>query len=422
MGIAIRYAFALGLHLRNEDKSVTASSKEKLVHIWWGLQTFEGSLSIMLGRPSLILDDHCSTPLPLPVSMDQLSEETLSSYWQDAKRGFHIYDDAFAPDPWPAGPSNAGSLLRCLANLWKIEQRSMTALYSTKVVVKSWKDIQETISSLGRDLEVWEASLPSDLRPAQPDSTASYQRERVIVHMSYIRVKILVTRPCLCRVDNRVPGQTEVSKNFDRRMARVCVLAAQELTDVLPEQATAAFLYQIGPWWSMVHHLMQATTVLLLELSYGSIHFSEQKEEILSKVKVLVRSLRTLGKKDEVAGRAHGVAFGAFQDLASRLEIDISDMLQGDADSQETSTSRHRPTTGDDDQVPQSLFEELTHGSGTSHQPMFTFPLNVFKGEVRTSEFDGTPSKMFRMSEESFGNTFGTAHDEQYPSFAERMT
>lgn len=353
--------------------------------------------------------------------MDQPSEELLSSYWQDAERGSHIHGDAFAPDPSTSEPSNAGSLLRCLAKLCMIEQRSMTALYSAKVVAKSWKDIQDTISSLGQDLEVWEASLPSGLRLAQPDSTASYQRERLIVHMSYIRVKILVTRPCLCRVDSRVPGQTAVSKSFDQRMARMCVLAAQELTDVLPKKATAAHLYQIGPWWSMVHHLMQATTILLLELSYGSIHVPEQKE-ISSRVKVLVRLLRTLGKEDKVAERAYGVAFSVLQTLASQLGLDIDDLLHDNASSQETFPSWHRPTTGDQDELQQFLNNELNFGSGAGHQSMFTFPPNVYAGGLRMSEFYGTPSATFGTSESSFGQTFGTSHDEQDPVFAEHMT
>jgi hypothetical protein len=52
IGIALRHALALGLHLRNEDETMEIAEKERLVHTWWALQTFEGSLSIMLGRPS----------------------------------------------------------------------------------------------------------------------------------------------------------------------------------------------------------------------------------------------------------------------------------------------------------------------------------------------------------------------------------
>ncbi|KAF3047188.1 hypothetical protein E8E12_011588 [Didymella heteroderae] len=163
---------------------------------------------------------------------------------------------------------------------------------------------------------------------------------------------------------------------------------------------------------------MQAATVLLLELSYGSIHFAEQKE-ISSKVKVLVRLLRTLGKEDKVAERAHRVAFDVFRNLASRFEIDISDMSQDDADSSETPASWHRPMAGDQDQLQQFLADGLNFCSGSGHQSMFTLPPNAYEGDSHMSEFEGTPPMMSGISEHSSGHAFGTVQDEVSPFFTE---
>jgi hypothetical protein len=87
VGISIRYALALDLHLRNGDQTVEIARKERLVHTWWALQTFEGSLCTMLGRPCLVADDYCSVPLPLPAPMEQLADENMTSYWNNRKEG-----------------------------------------------------------------------------------------------------------------------------------------------------------------------------------------------------------------------------------------------------------------------------------------------------------------------------------------------
>jgi hypothetical protein len=178
-GIALRYALALGLHLRNEDQTVEIVRKERLAQTWWALQTFEGSLNMMLGRPSPVAEDYCSTPLPLPVSMEQSPMENMAFYWNNRGRGGKFYDDNAAgfdlPFPELYG---TGSLLRCLVNITNIGQRAMTGLYSARITNKSWKDVQGTIAGLCNELDF-----------TQPNNGGGFTRERLIVQISYLGLR-----------------------------------------------------------------------------------------------------------------------------------------------------------------------------------------------------------------------------------------
>jgi hypothetical protein len=92
IGITHRYALALGLHLSTEDQTVKMVRKERLVQTWWALQTFEGDLSMMLGRPSFVAEDCPLTPLPLASIIQPLSDEYMASYWKDGEED-RVYDD-----------------------------------------------------------------------------------------------------------------------------------------------------------------------------------------------------------------------------------------------------------------------------------------------------------------------------------------
>jgi len=63
--IAIRWATALGLNMRNESTTLGDSLKEIRYRAWWALYTLEHRLCGMTGRVNCILDDYCTTPARL---------------------------------------------------------------------------------------------------------------------------------------------------------------------------------------------------------------------------------------------------------------------------------------------------------------------------------------------------------------------
>jgi hypothetical protein len=81
----------------------------------------------------------------------------------------------------------------------------------------------------------------------------SIGREQSLLYFCYLSAKICITRPCLCRLDRRLKGQSEESAEFNWRTAEACVQAALDLALLLPEPLNPRWIYEKGPWWSIVH-------------------------------------------------------------------------------------------------------------------------------------------------------------------------
>ncbi|KZM19463.1 DNA binding [Ascochyta rabiei] len=418
IGIALRYALALGLHLRNEDETTKFARKENLVHAWWALYTLEASMSIIVGRPSLVAEDYYSTPLPLPASTEQLRNDTLLSRLHEQGRGTGLYDNPSEPKSAPSEPSNEGSFLKSMVHISMIAQRAMVGLYAAKVTTKSWKHMQGTITGLCNELELWATNLPSGISFLRPENQSNFVRERLILQMNYIRIKILITRPCLCRLDARIPDQTKASGDFNQKMARTCISAANSFTDTLPDYTNVAYLYQTGPWWSMIHHIMQVLTVLLLEVSYNTVHLPEDDKGILPRIKKLLRWLRVLKEKDRVAARAHDVAFSVLQGLATRTKSDLSDLLQDDvaASSLPAISTPHDQSTMEESDMGQVFSTgEYGYNHQTVDSSMSAFPSALYPDDPLLPEHSSHAGASLSgplTPYPPFGNAFDNVHDE----------
>jgi hypothetical protein len=131
----------------------------------------------------------------------------------------------------------------------------LTRLYSARTANSTWEEIQGVIKSLLKETSEWAAvALSGDLGYANANLEPTARHERLLLEFHYYSTKILITRPCLCRLDRHIKDQSESSDNFNQQMAETCVKAAQSLTHLLPDQPDPVYLYQNGPWWSIVHH------------------------------------------------------------------------------------------------------------------------------------------------------------------------
>src|ERR1700677_2298875 len=77
-GVAIRGATALGMYMRNDSNNLQDSYKEIRYRVWWSLYTLEHRLCNMTGRINSIVEDHITTPLPLPYDEDDFGSTEAS--------------------------------------------------------------------------------------------------------------------------------------------------------------------------------------------------------------------------------------------------------------------------------------------------------------------------------------------------------
>ena len=341
--MALRFATALGLHVRNEDPSASGAKREVLVRVWWCLYYLERQLSIITGRPSVIVDSCCSVPLPVPFSEQQIADNVnivntsrRSSVGPALSPVAHSHpfpdtrpmsggNNVRSPPSFGVAEANAGSYFKAVVQLCIITQSILTSLYSAGTMIRSPSDLQQDIVQIGKRIDGWAVKLPIDLNFQIPLSHVTTSdnmtfRQRTTLAFQFYSAKILLTRPCLSGLGKTEQGHKEgaVSASFTRQMAGICVDAAKIKVDLLPDQPQPRFLYDFGPWWILVHHLTQALAVFLLALSYSPA--MQQDNVVLAGYCLkIIRWLHAM--EDSQAERAHRVAVGCYELVANRLSL-----------------------------------------------------------------------------------------------------
>jgi hypothetical protein len=209
-------------------------------------------------------------------------------------------------------------------NLGEITQAAL-ALYAADAVRGSWESVQRTIAHQNDKLDAWATTLPEGLNFFHRSNAIAhrYRREQNTLDILYRSTKILITRPCLCRLDRRISNQTASSNDFNHRAALICVGAAKSIASLLPDAVASNLitLYQAGPWWQMVHVIMQALVVLLLEVVLESMYFPDDRQEVIPSLKKLLRWLRIMRVNNKMAVRAYSISLGLLKKLTSNIKV-----------------------------------------------------------------------------------------------------
>jgi hypothetical protein len=254
IGISIRSALAVGLHLRNEDPTTPPNKKETLQHTWWSLHSVECLLSAITGRPFVIANEDCTVPLPSS-QKESSDDSTHNDYLKRSDAPPTTDSGSFESSNSTTVPAPIQSLMTAHIKMDLTTRTVLTRLYSARTANSTWEDIQKAIKSLINELNEWAtAALSGHMSSANANVDPTAQRERLLLEFHYYSTKILITRPCLCRLDQHIQDQSESSDNFNQQTAETCVQAALSLADLLPDQPDPVYLYQNGPWWSIVHH------------------------------------------------------------------------------------------------------------------------------------------------------------------------
>jgi hypothetical protein len=242
IGIAIRHAQAAGLHLRHEDPSMSPERRKDLARIWWSLYSIECVLTSITGRPRTVNAIDCTVPPPgakgtemetplreTPISsaVSRVSESSASGTVPNA-----------SVDPFDVAYVRLDILM----------DKILSGLYSAQKSAKSWKAAQKGIASLSDELEAWALRSLSRGPAAAAAATSGHE-----LYLYYHNAKICITRPCLCRLDLRIKGQSEESIRFNQKTAEACIGAALDITSILPDPPNPAWYYENGPWWCAVH-------------------------------------------------------------------------------------------------------------------------------------------------------------------------
>ncbi|EED21370.1 C6 transcription factor, putative [Talaromyces stipitatus ATCC 10500] len=356
-GSAVRGAISLGLHLRNVGSTTSDTSKEIRYRVWWALYTLDHMLNVITGRPSCIVDGACTTPIPIPFDETEFQKpEAAQMLSNHTRKGSWINDwnpsSSSLPSPSQNGESSTDNTVAIksegessssiewlkslpvscslyffyVATLASISKRANMKLYSGEAMQASWASLEFTIQSLSMEIDAWLASLPEtfDFRLPTPDKEKLTISQKMGMAFAYYSAKISISRPCLCQLEKDC--QTDGAYEFCNKTAAECVDAATRMINILPATMDTSTLYKISPWWCTLHYIMQATTVLLLELSFRAEHVPERAGEVSQALKKAVKWLFELSHSSDSAHRAWKLSDEYLRNLAPPLNLDISDL------------------------------------------------------------------------------------------------
>jgi hypothetical protein len=215
--------------------------------------------------------------------------------------------------------------------------------------------------------------------------------------MNYWSTKILITRPCVCRLERRIQNQSNMSASFDAKAAGICVNAAMEMVKLFPNQPNVHFIYSKGPWWVIVHIIMQSMAVLLLEMTYSNEDPKRDDRSIILSIKKLIRWLKVMRDNDLVAARAFEVIWRILKICAPTLQAEANELLADDK--QAASQDDHSPYS------PNAFPQQTTAQWQQTH-----FPMPGYLSEASPDSAYRTQTSM------PFGNPFFTSFDQGAPA------
>ena len=305
-------------------------------------------LAVMTGRPASISETDNTAPAPLPLEEDSFSGNSAPSPQdlvllrrvssQDSRQTDGAistpsstgYPSKLKTSPVgsvsptsqerkPIVPPSNSLFFRHHISLSTFSNEVLDHLYRADAMSKSWADVQSTIAKLNSKIQKWRAELPNVFDFTKRQRDQHFVRQRMSLGFFYYSILTIINRPCLCRLDRKLPTQSGKAKDFNRETAIRCVHAARDMLEMLPQEPNTVGLYTVAPWWWLVHNLMQAATVLMLELSFRSDHMPNEVEEIFVSAKKATDWLRSLSKEDEAAKRAWSLCHEMLRKVAPKV-------------------------------------------------------------------------------------------------------
>lgn len=349
----------------------------------------------MTGRPTSFSDADCTAPLPLPLEEETFlgdnalspqdiallrrlsspeSRRTDSETSTPSSNGYSCDlkmppNESTSPGLLPLSqetrrvvtPCNA-LYFECHAKLCICANEVLNRLYLAGTMSESWADVQVNIAILNSRIDTWRRKLPSVFDFTKKPRHQQFVRQRMSLGFFHYSVLIMINRPCLCRLDRKIPNQSGKANDFNRATAMKCVHAARDMLEMLPQEPNSVGLYTVAPWWSLVHYLMQAATVLMLELSFRSNHMPDKVEDIFDSAKKATDWLRSLSEENEGARRAWSLCDEMLRKVAPKAAGSRAGASKYGAASHQPG-----PTAADQMQVADTV--QLTQGSPNAYLP-----------------------------------------------------
>ena len=349
----------MGLNIRSTGQTITDVSREFRIRIWWSIWTLDQALSLITGRNSEVDLALCNVPLPRPfveggfddsyhhlnVGMldndleavlvkKRISSYTISSFalCNDSKQTLSSelrrHKDKFDASPTdPKVPlTNDSHLYFHYIQLSLISQDVTKELYMLDSPRRPWPDIEDSLSTLWGLTTRWLHQLPHAYRFDR--SGVSIGSEALSLGCFFYSVRIMISRPCLCRYDARKAESSRIAL-FHQNMAKACIESAKAIIALFPDEFDVHGLCEGSTWWQFSHYLVQAIIVLLIEIKFWEKPPAKSSDKLIRIVKKALHSIWLLSKADASAFRAWSLCRNVFRRIVVEEDLHVRDVVPG---------------------------------------------------------------------------------------------
>ncbi|KAF5552816.1 Zn(II)2Cys6 transcription factor (Eurofung) [Fusarium napiforme] len=255
IGLAVRIAFSLGLHL---DKYSTKSGVVSQAHarrLWWTLYLVDQDLSLALGKPSMNSPpNETSWKPPLP------SEFVVS----------------------PGSHTPNGYLQQCI-RLAQITQSIRQTLYDGPLhggQKLSRTHFNDSINAL----QDWLDHVPPHLH-LSPSVSLSYRRSISLLHLRYWSTMMLVTKPfLLCNLLQGIEHVETVKQPIFATLAKTCVSAAESSFEILESMV----LHKVASSLVMADYLFALQALQVIVAACGLYHMDGHQARAKQCLRILL--------------------------------------------------------------------------------------------------------------------------------------
>lgn len=268
---------ALAINLRITDTDLQPGSKEARSRLWWSIYMLENLLARMTGRPTCIGISSFSVEQPIPYSedmfarpqvMDLLTNETLRKErlrWSldEQENENEDYDPFWLKDI----ETNPGLQFYHLIDLIHIVHIATDELFSPKGFQVNKSYIKRRIRFYDERLDHWLSRLSPACRFVDQNCNLNLQtssQEQIVLALHYYGARITLYRPC-----SPFRRYVDLKEKEYAYISRRCLQAALSVIAVFPDAIDLDWVYNISPWWCMLHFLMQASTILVIFTQSG---------------------------------------------------------------------------------------------------------------------------------------------------------
>jgi hypothetical protein len=314
-------------------------------------------LQEITGRPPNISETFSTTPLPIPYREEDFSDGTilhlitnssirntlispLVSFSGDAN--YTTSDDSLdhaqsasldsdeqrsndhATRIVRAGVTPNDSLYFLYAvDLGHLMRKVIETQYAPGLPRRPWAEMEIKISRLNESVDHWLLRLPGEFDFTERNNVRSFAYQRISLGFRFYATKIVICQPCLRYLAYRSDTSCSSIDACDA-MAAVCVQAACQMLDLVPDEIDMDWFYRTTPWWSVLHYIMRSMTVLLVELFTRTEPGASKAGQLVKQIRKALSWLQAMSLKDPSSKKArlvckeiisrHGLKYGLVVD------------------------------------------------------------------------------------------------------------